>query len=74
MWSEANYRRVHQDSDEDLGLEELICSGDPERLSQTGQTPGQGAEHLVKDHLSCAVILKKTENTHLNLRETKIFL
>lgn len=63
MGSEANDGRIRQDGDKDLGLERLISSRHFEGLSQTGQTPGQGIEHLVEDHLSCAVILQQTKHS-----------
>lgn len=73
MWSETNNWWVNQNGDEDLGLEDLICSRDPERLSQTSQTTGQGAKDLIKGHCSSAVILKdrKHKKLRLNLPETK---
>lgn len=67
MWSETNNWWVHQNSDEDLRLEDLIWSRDPEWLSQTSQTPGQGTKDLIKGHLSSAVILKDRKHKKLRL-------
>lgn len=63
MWSEANDGGICKDGDEDLRLEKSICSRDFEWLNQTSQTPWQGVEDLIKDHLACAVILQDTKQT-----------
>lgn len=63
MWREANDGGICKDGDEDLRLEKSICSRDSEWLNQTSQTPGQGVEDLIKDHLACAVILQDTKPT-----------
>lgn len=63
MWREANDGGICKDGDEDLRLEESICSRDFEWLNQTSQTPWQGVEDLIKDHLACAVILQNQRVT-----------
>lgn len=48
---------VGQDGDEHLGLKEQVSAGHFERSGEPSQTSGQGVEHLIENHLTCAVIL-----------------
>ena len=69
MGGKANDWWIRQDGDKDFWLEKLIGSRDLKWLSQTSQTSGQGMKNLVKDHLSCAVIL---QNRNQNMSQTQI--
>lgn len=52
---------VGQDGDEHLGLKEQVGARHFEGSGQSTQTPGQGMEHLVENHLTCTVILDPKE-------------
>ncbi len=58
MRTKANDGGIRQNSDEDLWLEHVISSWDFKGFCQTNQAPRQSVEYFIKDHLSCAVILK----------------
>lgn len=58
MRTKANDGGIRQNSDEDLWLEHVGGSWDFKGFRQTNQAPRQSMEDFIKDHLSCAVILK----------------
>ncbi len=58
MRTKANDGGIRQNSDEDLWLEHVIRSWDFKGFCQTNQAPRQSVEDFIKDHLSCAVVLK----------------
>lgn len=69
MRGEANNWWICQDGDKYLRLEKLMSSWDFEWSSQASKTSGQCTEHLIEDHLPCAVILQiiRKDITNTNL-------
>lgn len=57
MCAEPNDRRVGQDRDEHLGLKEQVGTRHFKGSGEPSQTLGEGMEHLIENHLTCAVIL-----------------
>lgn len=55
--AEPNDGGVSQDGDEHLGLKEQVSARHFKGSGEPSQTSGQGVEHLIKNHLTCAVIL-----------------
>lgn len=71
MRTKANDGGICQNSDEDLWLEHMVSSWDFKRFCQTNQAPRQSMEDFIKDHLSCAVILKTSNIWHCILQRIK---
>lgn len=59
VWAEANNGWISEDSDEDLWLKQEIRAWDFKLCSQSSKTSFQSMEDLIKDHLSCTVILRQ---------------